>query len=269
MFRLLSFDENDSLILTEYPNNVVPPYAILSHTWDSDNWKEVTFEDLKAGRGEEKPRYDKIKFCMRRAVAEKLRYFWIDTCCIDKSSSAELAEAINSMFRYYREARCCWVYLNDVPTNFRAEKDGIVVEEAAFRHCRWFTRGWTLQELIAPKRVEFYAEDAGYLGNRRDLEQVIHEITGIPVNALRGRPLSSFGVDERMSWAKHRKTTRNEDIAYALLGILGVYMVPIYGEGTENAQRRLGGRVREANRCLEFEARQAKRTFEEYTKDDG
>jgi hypothetical protein len=133
------------------------------------------------------------------------------------------------MFRWYRNAVKCYVYLSDVSTTC----------EPAFWASRWFKRGWTLQELLAPTSVEFFSREDKRLGDKRTLEQQIHEITGIAVSALQGSPLSQFGVDERLSWAENRQTAREEDEAYSLLGIFDVYMPLIYGEGRDNALVRL------------------------------
>jgi heterokaryon incompatibility protein (HET) len=217
-----------------------PRYAILSHTWGAHT-EEVNFKDMMDGTGKSKPGYDKIRFCGEQARCDGLQYFWIDTCCIDKSSSTELQEAINSMFRWYRDAAKCYVYLADVS---RSALDADVKSsqlpwESSFQKSRWFTRGWTLQELVAPESVEFFSREGEQLGNKKSLKRHIHEVTGIPFNALRGSSLSDFSVPERMSWAEKRETTRKEDKAYSLLGIFGIYMPLIYGEGRENAFKRL------------------------------
>jgi hypothetical protein len=218
----------------------IPKYAILSHTWGADV-EEVTFEDLVKGTGKSKAGYQKIRFCGEQAARDGLQYFWVDTCCIDKSSSAELQEAINSMFRWYRNAAKCYVYLLGVsrPAFDSNNKFNQLPWESAFRKSRWFTRGWTLQELIAPASVEFFSNDWEKLGNKKSLERHIHEITGIPVKALQGSPLSDFSVTERMLWADKRETTRKEDKVYSLLGIFDVHMPLIYGEGRDNALTRL------------------------------
>ncbi|KAN0067835.1 TPR-like protein [Elaphomyces granulatus] len=215
----------------------IPHYAILSHTWRADT-EEVSFKDMIDGTGKRKTGYDKIRFCGEQAGRDGLEYFWIDTCCIDKSSSAELHEAINSMFRWYRDAAKCYVYLADVSLDTDI-KSSQLPWELSLRKSRWFTRGWTLQELVAPTIVEFFSEEGEQLGNKKSLERHIHEVTGIPIKALRGSPLSDFSVRERMLWAEKRETTREEDKAYSLLGIFDVYMPLIYGEGRENAFRRL------------------------------
>lgn len=133
------------------------------------------------------------------------------------------------MFRWYQNASKCYVYLLDVQLSW----------ELAFRKSRWFTRGWTLQELLAPKSVEFYSQDWEHLGDKRSLEQLIHEITGLPVKALQGIPLYNFSVAERLSWAERRFTSREEDKAYSLLGIFNVQMPALYGEGKDQAFKRL------------------------------
>jgi len=234
--RLLQSDNDGNLSLTEFFESAIPNYAILSHRWGTD---EVTFKDLTDGTSKSKAGgYSKIQFCEDQTRRDGLKYYWIDTCCIDKSSSAELSEAINSMFRWYQEAARCYVYLSDVSTRDQKASDACTWE-SAFRASQWFTRGWTLQELLAPRSVEFYSREGNILGNKRTLEQQIHEITGIPTTALRGNPLSQFDVNERFSWAKGRQTTRGEDKAYALFGIFDVQIPLLYGEGEVKAFLRL------------------------------
>ncbi|KAE9372964.1 HET-domain-containing protein [Stipitochalara longipes BDJ] len=235
--RLLKYQNEDEFSLTQFFDDI-PPYAILSHTWGPE---EVTFRDIMDGNGMSKIGFDKIRFCGEQARRDGLHYFWVDTCCIDKSSSAELAEAINSMFRWYRDAAKCYVFLSDVPRNTIESKDQSrqLSWESAFRNSRWFTRGWTLQELIASASAEFFSKDRERLGDKKSLERLICEITGIPGKALRGSPLADFSVTERMSWQETRQTTREEDMAYSLLGIFDVYMPLIYSEGRANAVGRL------------------------------
>lgn len=208
-----------------------PPYAILSHTWDGD---EVTFQDLDLKRPGvvQKKGYSKILGACNRARAHaSYAWIWIDTCCIDKSSSAELSEAINSMFQWYENAETCFVYLSDV------QDSG---DTPQFLASRWHTRGWTLQELLAPRDIEFYTASWEAIGKRADLEAHIVSATGIdPSYLLRARPLSEASVAQRMSWASQRRTTREEDIAYCLLGVFGVNMPLIYGEGSLKAFLRL------------------------------
>jgi hypothetical protein len=236
--RLLRSDGDGNLSLAEFFEDDIPEYAILSHRWEGE---EVTFRDLTDGTSKGKAGYGKIHFCGEQARRDRLEYFWVDTCCIDKSSSAELSEAINSMFRWYQKAARCYVYLSDVSIQKRkaSNTSAECTWESAFRASRWFTRGWTLQELLAPRSVEFFSREGNRIGNKRTLEQQIHEITGVPATALRENPLSQFDVDERFSWAKCRQTTRGEDKAYSLFGIFDVQMPLLYGEGEVKAFQRL------------------------------
>ncbi|KAH9848556.1 hypothetical protein C2E23DRAFT_763555 [Lenzites betulinus] len=198
------------------------PYAILSHTWRSaEDGGEQTFDDL-------------IKRACEVARKTGFRLIWIDSCCIDKRSSAELSEAINSMYALYRDADVCYVHLADVShgTDPRAKN-------SEFWKSRWHKRGWTLQELIAPAYVVFLTCDWTYLGTKTGLASTLEKITRIDATILLGlKPVASASVAKRMSWAAKRETTRVEDRAYSLLGIFGVHMSPIYGEGT-NAFLRL------------------------------
>ena len=186
--RLLKYNNDGEFSLTEFFDNI-PPYAILSHTWGKE---EVTFVDMIDGNGTSKTGFDKIRFCGEQARRDGLQYFWVDTCCINKTSSAELAEAINSMFRWYRDAAKCYVFLSDVPrqTVDGEDRSYQLPWESAFRISRWFTRGWTLQELLAPPSVEFFSRHNKRLGDKGSLKRHIHEITGIPISALEGAPLS-------------------------------------------------------------------------------
>jgi ankyrin repeat protein len=246
--RLLKIDADGEYDLTEDLNDQIPKYAILSHTWGSDN-EEVTYKDLIEGSAKNKPGYSKLHFCGKQAANDDLQYFWVDTCCIDKSNNTELAEAINSMFRWYREAVKCYVYLTDVSkSDSNCSQESQIPWEPAFRKSRWFTRGWTLQELIAPASVEFFSIDGQRLGDRLSLERQIHEITGIPVQALRGSPLYEFTVEERMQWAAKRTTRRKEDEAYCLLGIFDIYMPLLYGEGKDHAFIRLNEEILKASK---------------------
>ncbi|KAH8726009.1 hypothetical protein GQ44DRAFT_706271 [Phaeosphaeriaceae sp. PMI808] len=238
--RLLEIQQDGTLNLTKdlIGDDEIPAYAILSHTWEKD---EVLFDDLKNGTGKNKAGYRKIWFCAQQAQHDGLRYIWIDTCCIDKANTVELQDAINSMFRWYRDAVKCYIFLSDVSsTDDRTDsKLSQFTWEPDFRCSRWFTRGWTLQELLAPRLVYFFSQDGKHLGERHELRQEIHEITNIPITALAGAPLNSFSVDDRLSWVEKRHTTRKEDKAYSLLGIFGVSMYLNYGEGRDNAFKRL------------------------------
>jgi hypothetical protein len=247
--RLLQCDDGKVSLTKDFVGAHIPAYAILSHTWGLDS-EEVTYQDLVNGSGKDKAGYKKIWFCANQAQQDGLMYFWIDTCCIDKGNNTELAEAINSMFRWYRKAARCYVYLSDVSTagcESGLPPSSLPSWEPAFRRSRWFTRGWTLQELLAPASVQFFALDGTLIGDKTSLQQQIYEITSIAVSALQGEPLSSFGVDERFGWAESRQTTREEDWAYSLLGIFDVFISPIYGEGKANAVRRLRSKINGAS----------------------
>jgi hypothetical protein len=218
-------------------NEDIPPYAILSHTWGE---QEVVFDNLNDIENtddinaQSKEGYRKIRFCAQQAKLDGLDYFWVDTCCIDKANNKELSKAINSMFRWYRNAKRCYVFLSDVE-NDTLEGDG----ESVFKQSRWFDRGWTLQELLAPQSVEFFSKNGARLGDKESLKHAIHEVTGIPFKALLGSDMSEFDVVERFSWAANRQTTEEEDGAYCLFGIFDIHLPLIYGEGKEKALKRL------------------------------
>ncbi|KAF2668877.1 HET-domain-containing protein [Microthyrium microscopicum] len=209
--------------------NEVPEYAILSHTWEDE---EVTFQDVQAGNAEAKKGYQKIKKSCQIAEQDNIQWIWVDTCCIDKTSSAELTENINSMYVYYQNAIICYAYLSDVDYN-----DGDF--ELEMRASRWFTRGWTLQELIAPTSLRFYSKGWNLLTSKTVAAKLLFTITGIDVEVLQGTSPLFRNIAERMSWASQRRTTRGEDMAYSLMGIFGVNMPPIYGEGVASAFIRL------------------------------
>ncbi len=168
--RLLRRDDTGAIVPTDDLLENIPRYAILSHTWGPE---EVAVEEMVNGTGPNKRGYDKIRFCGEQASRDGLSYFWVDTCCIDKSSIAELSRAINSMFYWYRNAARCYVYLGDVSVSA-----GSPPWESSFRNSRWFTRGWTLQELLAPALVEFFSNEGKPLGNKSSLEQHIHDASG-------------------------------------------------------------------------------------------
>lgn len=224
---------------------VIPRYAILSHTWGADK-DEVTFDDLQNGVERNKIGYEKLMFCAEQAKKDGIDHFWIDTCCINKANPAEMSGAITSMFRWYQNAVKCYVFLADVSSSKRdAEGWTDLIWEKSFPSSRWFTRGWTLQELLAPRIVEFFSRERVLLGRRDTLVRQIHEITAIPVAALRGasavdgRSVRDFSVEDRFAWAKRRRTKRAEDTAYCLFGIFDVQLPILYGEGREKAMRRL------------------------------
>lgn len=233
-----------------------PKYAILSHRWEAE---EILFEDVQTDQWPRKKGVDKVKKACLRAKDDGFEYIWVDTCCIDKSSSAELSEAINSMFNWYRDSQVCYAYLCDVSID----------ETETFAKSAWFTRGWTLQELIAPQQVHFFDSQWKKIGDRLSLLEWIVTVTMIDRRVLgrgqhhrhcRGHDegwgygeacpcgrdntsrafrqlLSSFSVATRMSWASRRVTKRVEDEAYALLGLFNVNMPLLYGEGTKAFRR--------------------------------
>jgi Heterokaryon incompatibility protein (HET) len=217
--------------LEEFVDSNVPGYAILSHTWSGD---EITFAEVQSGFSDilsTRRGYQKIVFTTSEARKDGLKYAWVDSCCIDKSNSSELSEAINSMFNWYRNATICYTYLSDV--NCEDIDDQLSGAPINISQSRWFTRGWTLQELIASRSIKFFDYPWTALGNKVDLMQTITEATHIPTEVLENVD-AVFGcsVAQRMSWAAERSTTRIEDMAYCLLGIFAVNMPVLYGEGT-------------------------------------
>ena len=245
--HLLELDSHGEVRLTSGLVKDIPSYAILSHIWGADD-DEVTFNDLRSGSGKSKRGYTKIHFCGEQARKDGLQFIWVDTCCIDKANNTELSEAITSMFCWYRDAAKCYVFLSDVSALKRGSKNQTQrTWESAFRKSRWVTRGWTLQELLAPESVEFFSREGKRLGDKRMLEEQIHGITDIPIAVLLRARLSDFSVDERMRWAWKRETKKREDKAYCLLGIFNVFMPLIYGEG-ENAMNRLKEEINKSSR---------------------
>ncbi|KAI0806359.1 HET-domain-containing protein [Xylaria sp. FL0064] len=252
-----------TLTFEEFVQQDIPRYAILSHTWGDE---EVSLCDMKNDKAtaSKLKGYAKIEATCRIAQEQGLDYAWVDTCCIDKSSSAELSEAINSMFAWYRNAAVCYAWLCDyaqdaafdltdeaVLESFEA-RESLNEQDMRFsdpppltskeldmrnhigqslRKCRWFSRGWTLQEMIAPKHVEFY--DCGWkcFGSKAQLAPILAWITGVDPGVLKGGSLDQVLVGRRMSWAANRQTRRVEDIAYCLLGIFDINMPLLYGEG--------------------------------------
>ncbi|KAK4210893.1 HET-domain-containing protein [Rhypophila decipiens] len=207
-------------------------YVILSHRWGKD---EVTFQDMAdPEKAKMKKRgYDKIRKTCEIAQGMGYAYAWVDTCCIDKTSSSELSETINSMFRWYQNSAVCLAYLDDIDLRMEgAEPAGVLYPFLS--GSKWFRRGWTLQELIAPSIVDFYDKDWRKFGTKSHPEFLadLTRITKIPAGVL-GNPdkITSCTVAQRMSWASDRETTRVEDMAYSLIGIFGINMPMLYGEG--------------------------------------
>ncbi|KAK4637113.1 Vegetative incompatibility protein HET-E-1 [Fulvia fulva] len=204
----------------------IPAYAILSHRWIGD---EVSYDDYCSKSDREDARYDKIFQSCKLARSRKHKYIWIDTCCIDKRSSAELSEAINSMWDWYSSASECFAFLVDV--HFTSNQDEMV---SRLERSAWFRRGWTLQELLAPRIVTFCTSDWRIIGQKSDkhLLPALSDITSIPKDCIEYQfMLHTKCIAQRLSWAAKRETTRTEDTAYCLLGLVGVNMPLLYGEG--------------------------------------
>ena len=229
LLKASSITEPEGLELVSFVADFAPPYAILSHTWGRD---EVLYEDVLNRTSSQRAAYQKCYYACEQTLADGLEYLWIDTCCIDKSSSAELSEAINSMFEWYRGSAVCYAYLED----YMAEKGAC----GDLSDSRWFTRGWTLQELLAPTRLVFYAAGWNKVGTRDELSSDIFHFTNISIDILIGRrPVETTSIANRMGWAAHRETTRPEDMAYCLMGMFDVHMPLLYGEGQRKAFFRL------------------------------
>lgn len=218
-----------TLKIEEFGPRNLPKYAILSHTWGDceptfAEWRSAVTRRWKSS----KPGFAKIFATCKQACRDGLSHVWIDTVCIDKSSSAELSEAINSMFAWYKKAEVCYVYLTDIPSQ---PPSGIDLSEL-MGSSRWFSRGWTLQELIAPDHVVFYSQSWTHLGSKKALASFLSVVTGIDQLCIRNeRALREYSIAQRMSWVADRVTTRPEDLAYCLLGMFGINMPLLYGEG--------------------------------------
>lgn len=275
-----------------------PDYAMLSHTWGGPG-DEVLFQEMEniTEATKEKKGWKKIEYTCRQAKEDGVEYAWVDTCCIDKSSSAELSEAINSMYAWYEKSKICYAYLADVdvdqppqlgelgvaenaappadagnansevnleqvevpagnetganddgPLTMSEENNQISAAECPnpehrsfdgqFKASRWFTRGWTLQELLAPDRVEFFSGQWTPLGSLKKLAKAVSTVTTIPLTMLYHEfPITSYSAAKRMSWASKRTTTRLEDEAYCLLGLFQINIPLLYGEGRKAFKR--------------------------------
>ncbi|KAL4893779.1 heterokaryon incompatibility protein-domain-containing protein [Aspergillus ambiguus] len=219
----------------EFLPDDIPRYAILSHTWAEG---EVLLSDIEKGTAQDKAGWEKVSRACKQASSNGYEYIWIDTCCIDKSSSAELSEAINSMYVWYQNAAICYTYLSDVLNC--DQLDNISGPSSDFSKSRWFTRGFTLQELLAPKEIIFFSRGWVEIGRKSTHCTALSSITGIGERFLKKTsPLEAASVAQRMSWAAERSTRRPEDMAYCLMGIFSVNMAMLYGEGKERAFIRL------------------------------
>jgi hypothetical protein len=257
----IGYTNPKTVIAPRRPDSAICHIVTLSHTWDVTD-QEITLQDLQEIHKHPpglsphpftfKSGYQKIVRCCTQALRDGFDWAWIDTCCIDKTSSVELSEAINSMFQWYRDCQVCYTFLYDV-----SDGDILGHEDSEFRRSRWFTRGWTVQELLAPHNLRFFSKSWNELGNRYHLRDLVSQLTGIPTIYLVGDgpvsdlPHSSISlqnrrthrffeasVAQRMSWASRRSTTRKEDLSYCLLGIFNVNIPLLYGEG-DKAFRRL------------------------------
>jgi Heterokaryon incompatibility protein (HET) len=250
-----------TFLLEEFFEPNVPKYLILSHTWGAD---EVTFQEFQKIRSIAGQTFDfeeanfpntkgwrKIHLTARQAIKNQYAYIWIDTCCIDKTSSSELSEAINSMYAWYFKSEICYAYLADVSAQWAisnreslaklgnmhdelGEDDDLIngLFQSEFGKSRWFTRGWTLQELIAPHNVVFVASEFEHIGQKADMVVLLHLITKIDETILENQSLlKDCSSARKLSWAASRNTTRVEDRSYSLLGLLGIHMPLLYGEG--------------------------------------
>jgi len=214
-----------------------PDYVILSHRWGDE---EILFEDITIGGlsnpnlpARKKQGFSKVDGACALADRDGYDWIWIDSCCINKSSSAELQESINSMWNYYKDSNICYVYMMDVA-------DSEAGWDRRFQTSLWFTRAWTLQELIAPAHVEFYARDWSPIGTKLERYKEIADITKVnPDLLVQAETVDGFNAAEKFSWAAHRDVTREEDKAYSLLGLFNVNMPLLYGEGGERAFIRL------------------------------
>jgi hypothetical protein len=219
----------ETYLLSDHSVDQIPPFAILSHRWGDD---EVSYHDYVKRRVTIGTGFQKIvDFCnFAKSQLEAHEWVWVDSCCIDKKSSSELTEAINSMYTWYKKATVCYAYMRDVKTEGKRKRD----EPDGFQQSEWFTRGWTLQELLAPSRVTFCDKDWKIVGTKTDLATSIQQASGIPEPFLTGqRQPQEASVAMRMSWISRRTTTKPEDIAYCILGLFNVNMPLLYGEGNK------------------------------------
>ena len=227
----------------EFGDDEVAEYAILSHRWTE---QEVDYtEVVKLAKMDEEERneirqrdgYRKILQSCEQARKDGYEWLWVDTCCIDKRSSAELSEAINSMYRWYENSRVCYAYLHDVSSSSFPTAPNYERNVKSNGWPEWFSRGWTLQEMIAPMDLQFFNRDWHPIGDKRTLSPILEDITRVPRHILEGLSTNRPCVAQIMSWAANRTTTRVEDKAYSLMGLLDVNMPMLYGEGKKAFHR--------------------------------
>lgn len=226
----------DTLQLKSFTGDRIPKYAILSHTWEHDG--EVSFQEMTAINDRacnptaSTPGYRKIVGTCEKARSQGIAYAWVDTCCIDKTSSSELSEAINSMYRWYEKADLCYALLSDYDIGISTPHTAS--SETALTRCRWFSRGWCLQELIAPRNLVFFDAKWNYIGSKVELSTLISKVTHVNEEVLIDSSLiRTIPVARRLSWAAERRTNREEDMAYCLLGVPDINMPMLYGEGVK------------------------------------
>ncbi|KAI6046520.1 heterokaryon incompatibility protein-domain-containing protein, partial [Pisolithus marmoratus] len=230
-------------------DDTVTDYAILSHRWNDEvDYLEITGltkmenpDDIRERSG-----YQKIVKSCQKAKNDGLEWLWVDTCCIDKRNSTELSEALNSMYRWYENLKRCYAYLHDVDTFPTTPDNETFAGSEGWPE--WFSRGWTLQELIAPADLQFFNKDWHFIGDKRSFASTLEKITRIPSVVLE-EGLVSYrpSVAQVMSWAADRRTTRVEDRAYSLMGLLDVNMPMLYGEGKKAFLRLQHEVIRKSN----------------------
>ncbi len=242
--RLLNAKSMEFKMFGGSSSRKVPPYAILSHVWCKDDDHEIIYQDMMAVRthkrrdvrgfealdltddaGDVRASHSKIMGHLANAVRCKIEWVWIDSCCINKHNHSELSSAINSMFTWYQNAARCFVYLADVTKSVLPSRS---------QQIEWFTRGWTLQELLAAgwETTAFFNRDWRLLGSKRDLMTEICQRSRIAPEHLEDYTLACAAV--KLSWAADRQTSFEEDRVYSLLGLFdNMEMDTRYGSGRE------------------------------------
>lgn len=226
--------------LLEFIDDKIPPFVILSHMWDAEEVSllEVSILDLQDPSVHGRDCFKKIQNCCRQAQSDNIQWVWIDTCCLDRSNKEELYDTINSSYRVLEDAAVCYAFLSDVPST---------EIQSSLEKSVYFKRKWTLQELVAPQSVKFFAKDWVFIGTRSILHSIISKATGIQSAVLTGeKKPKQCHVSERMTWASNRITTRVEDEAYSIMGLFDITMPILYGEGSR-AFRRLQDKIRKTH----------------------
>nr|OQO30890.1 hypothetical protein B0A51_03173 [Rachicladosporium sp. CCFEE 5018] len=224
-----------------------PQYAVLSHTWRDE---EVIFQDIRDPESARtKQGWRKIQYTCEQTRKDDLEYCWVDTCCINKESSAELSESINSMYGIYGGAAICYIYLDDITENLQLtdlmDSNLVFLNIMGARKARSQVElasasdtALTTQELIAPPDAHFYNQTWKPIARRHDIVSLVSSRTGIDLSVLQrtADPLD-MSIAKRLSWAASRQATREEDVAYSLLGLLDVDLPLLYGEGSRAFMR--------------------------------